>query len=250
MPRVAARRFRRVMFATAVTSTIGLSVFLTTSWAGAASDRTAGVRSRAPHVLVGGSEHRAAATLDVVSGTTSVVVSAGAPAGRLYRVHTPNGSGIRPLATLDGGTLRVAQTADGTRDGVPTIDIQLARGVLWRINLDGGATTETVNMRGGTLSSLSFGAGVSMASVRLPVPVGTLTLRLAGGASQLLVVAPPGPPAHVEAIGGAGAVRLDGVNHTGVAGGSVFSDPAWATAHDRYRIDLTAGVSDFELRRS
>jgi hypothetical protein len=241
---------RRVPLATAIAGTVGLASFLIPSWAGAALHRTAGVRSTGLHVLVGGTSHRSAATVDVVSGTTSVVVTAGAPSGRLYRVHTPVGSGVRPLATLDGGTLRVAQTVDGTHHGVPTIDIQLARGVRWRINLDGGATTETVNMQKGALSSLSFGAGVAMASVRLPAPVGTLTLRLAGGASQLLVVAPPGAPAQVDAVGGASQVRLDGASHTGVAGGSVFSEPAWATAHDRYRFDLTAGVSDFELSRS
>jgi hypothetical protein len=250
MPTVASRRRRRVHLATVISGTGGLAFFLTAGWAGAALNRTAGAHATAAHVLVGGSSHRSAATLDVVDGSTSVVVTAGTPSGRLYRVHTPVGSGIRPLATFDGGTLRVAQTADGTHHGVPTIDIQLARGVRWRINLDGGATTETVDMQRGALSSLSFGAGVAMASVRLPSPVGTLTLRLTGGASQLLVVAPPGAPAQVDAVGGASQIRLDGASHTGVAGGSVFTEPAWAAARDRYRFDLTAGVSDFELSRS
>jgi hypothetical protein len=250
MTPLAAPRRRRAHLAAGSPVTVALAVLLAAGGAGATLTRTAADRSSTSHVLVGGSVHRSAATVDVVSGTTSVVVTAGAPSGRLYRVHTPAGSGIRPLATLDGGTLRVAQIADRPGHGVPTIDIQLARGVRWTINLDGGASTETVNMQRGALSSLSFGAGVSMASVRLPAPVGTLTLRLAGGASQLLVVAPPGTPAQLDVVGGASEVRFDGVSHTGVAGGSVFSEPAWATAPNRYRIDLTAGVSDFELSRT
>lgn len=158
-------------------------------------------------------------------------MSVGTRSGLLYQVRAPAGSGIRPLAAVEGGTLRVGQTADGHHKGVATISIQLARGVRWTINLDGGATTET-------------------ASVRLPAAVGTLTLTLAGGATQLLVVAPSGSPAQVKVVGGASAVTFDGVSHTGVAGGSVFTDPAWANARNRYAVDLLAGVSEFQLSRS
>jgi hypothetical protein len=133
---------------------------------------------------------------------------------------------------------------------VPMIDVELARGVRWTINLDGGATTETVNMTKGSLSSLSFGAGVAMASVRLPAPMGTLTLTLAGGATRLLVVAPSGAPAEVKVVGGASQVSLDGISHTGVAGGSLFADPAWAGSSNRYAIDLLGGVSEFQMSRS
>jgi hypothetical protein len=223
-------------------------VVLWASGAQAAVARNA--RPSHAHILAGGSAHRSAATLDVVNGTTSVEVSAGTRAGFLYQVRTPAGSGIRPLATLDEGTLRVGQTADGGQVGVPTLDIQLARGVRWTVNLDGGATTEAVNMKKGSLASLSFGAGVAQASVRLPEPVGTLTLTLAGGATQLIVVAPSGAPAEVKVVGGASQVSLDGVSHTGVAGGSIFADPAWASSSNRYDVDLLAGVSDFEMSRS
>jgi hypothetical protein len=240
-------RLRSWTGATGVTCLVGL---LGASGAAATEVQSATARLGRPHVLAGGRAHRSAATLDVVSGTTSVEVSAGTPSGQLYRIRTPAGSGIRPLATLDDGVLRVGQTGDGEHNGVPTIDIQLARGVRWTVNLDGGATTETVNMRTGSLSSLSFGAGVAVASVRLPAPLGTLTLTLAGGATQLLVVAPSGEPAQVKAVGGASQISLDGIDHTGVAGGSIFADPGWASSYNRYAIDLLAGVSEFQMTRS
>jgi hypothetical protein len=227
-----------------------LALFACASGTSATLRQTANALSGHGHVLVGGSAHRGTATLDVVSGTTSLEVSSGTRPDVLYQVRTPAGSGIRPLATLDGGSLRVGQTDDGHRKGVPTIDIRLARGVRWTINLDGGATTVAVNMEKGSLASLSFVAGVSMASVTLPPPVGTLTLTLGGGATQLLVVAPSGAPAQVKAIGGASQVSLYGVRHTGVAGGSVFTDPTWAGVDNRYDIDLVSGVSDFGLSRS
>jgi hypothetical protein len=247
MPVLEPYRLRRFRHWTAV-ATCAACIVLRASGAEATLARSA--RPDRGHILVGGSAHRSAATLDVVSGTTSVEVSAGTRLGLLYRLRTPAGSGIRPLATLDDGTLRVGQTADGEHVGVPTLDIQLARGVRWTVNLDGGATTENVNMMKGSLTSLSFGAGVARASVRLPAPVGTLTLTLAGGATELTVVAPSGAPAEVKVVGGASQVNLDGVSHTVVAGGSIFTDPAWASSYDRYDIDLLAGVSDFEMSRS
>jgi hypothetical protein len=229
---------------------VGLTaILLPLGGAAAAQRRAVAARVGAAHVRRGGSDHRSTATLDVVGGATSVVVSAGAPSGLLYRVGTPAGSGIRPLVTLEAGTLQVSQTSDGTPRGISKIDIGLARNVRWTIDLDGGATTESVDMARGSLRSLTFSAGVTRASVQLSAPVGTFTLTLTGGASQLLVVAPPGAPAQVDAAGGASTVKLDGAVHVGVAGGSIFTDPGWATSHNRYTIDLTAGVSDFEMSR-
>jgi hypothetical protein len=126
---------RRFHVRTAATSAACLVAVLLANGAGAALSSSARARPARSHVLAGGSAHRSAATLDVVSGTTSVEVTAGTRSGLLYRVRTPAGSGVRPLATLDDGTLRVGQAADGTHAGVPVIDIQLARGVRWTINL-------------------------------------------------------------------------------------------------------------------
>jgi hypothetical protein len=178
------------------------------------------------------------------------VSSARAVRGPLYRVSTPAGSGIRPLVSQTGATVQVGQTGTSPGTGIPSLDIVVARRVRWTIDLDGGATRESVDMGGGSLSSLDFGAGVSMASVQLPAPVGTQVLTLAGGASQLDVTAPPGAPAQVQAVGGASQVFLDGSDHTGVAGGSVFTDPGWSGSPNRYAITLASGVSDFRMSRS
>jgi hypothetical protein len=47
--------------------------------------------------------------------------------------------------------------------------------------------------------------------------------------------------------GGAAHVSLDGVTHTGVAVGSVFSSPGWSSAHDRYEIRARGGVSSLAV---
>lgn len=63
-------------------------------------------------------------------------------------------------------------------------------------------------------------------------------------------MAPSGAPAEVKVVGGASQVSLDGTSHTGVAGGSVYADRAWASSDNRYTIDLVAGVSQFQMSRS
>jgi hypothetical protein len=203
-----------------------------------------------PHVVQGARGGATTATLDLVNGVTAVTVSAQPLGSDLYRVSTPVGSGIRPLVTRHGRSILIGDSSARQTTQVPSIIVELARGVRWSIELDGGATTETVNMRHGSMSSLDFGAGVSRASVQLPTAVGIETVTLAGGASQLVIVAPPGPPAKVDAVGGASRLVLDGVQHTGVAGGSVFADPDWASSTNRYAIELTSGVSDFRMSRS
>jgi hypothetical protein len=68
-------------------------------------------------------------------------------------------------------------------------------------------------------------------------------VRLAGGASQFLVSLPSGVQARVTAAGGAGTVSLEGADHIGVAGGSVFTTPGWAAGAAGFDVDATAGAA-------
>jgi hypothetical protein len=47
----------------------------------------------------------------------------------------------------------------------------------------------------------------------------------------------------VTAVGGAGEVSLEGQDHVGVAGGSVFTTPGWAAGGSGFDIDATAGAA-------
>src|SRR5580698_9624013 len=97
------RRFRSWAVVATGVACLGVSQ---ADGAGATLSGNADSHAARGHVLTGGRARRSTATLAVVSGTTSVQVSSGTRSGFLYRVSTPAGSGIRPLATLDNGTLR------------------------------------------------------------------------------------------------------------------------------------------------
>jgi hypothetical protein len=70
-----------------------------------------------------------------------------------------------------------------------------------------------------------------------------VTVKLAGGASQFLLSVPGGVPVRVTAGGGAGEVSVEGQDHTGVAGGSVFTAQGWAPGISGFDIDATSGAS-------
>jgi hypothetical protein len=202
------------------------------------------------HVLTGPTRSQSAETLDVTSGAQTVHVEVGHIGGALFRVETSSHSGLRPVARFAGSTLRVAQASSGHGSGPDILTVLLSPGVRWTINLNGGSSQASVDLVGGALTTLSFGKGVSTATVRLPAPVGSEMVRLLGGATSLSIVAPSKAPARVTAGGGASQVVFEGVRHVGVAGGTVFDDTAWATAINRYTIDLASGVSVFRFSRT
>jgi hypothetical protein len=99
----------------------------------------------------------------------------------------------------------------------------------------------------GQLRGADFAAGSSRITMRLPRPRGTVTIMLAGGASQVSLATPAGVPARLRLDGGASTATLGGRNYTGIAGGTVLTGPGWTSAVDRYDIDAPAGVSTISV---
>jgi len=216
-----------------------------------ADGRQAGVtRPSAPaHVVTGLIGARRQAELDLVSGATAVVVETADLDGGLYRASTPDNANQAPAVTVDGDKVEVGMASTG-QSGPTTVHIVLSSRVTWRIHLDGGATEETVNLSGATLAELDFGAGSSRIEATLPRPVGMVPVRMTGGASSFALHVPAGVATQVRFDGGAGSATIDGTDHSGLAGGTVFSAPGWAAAANRYDIDNTAGVSNLTLDRA
>jgi hypothetical protein len=188
-----------------------------------------------------------AATLDLTSGATTVTVEVTNVAGALLRVSTPATSGQRPTIALSGDGVADVGLASIGSGGSSAIDITLAPGIAWSIDLDGGATVENIDMRGGVLARLDLTAGVSQATIALPSRTGTQLIHEVGGASEIELRTSSAAATKVAVIGGAGRVRLGGVSHSGVAGGTTYSSPGYRTAPSRVDLELTGGVSDVDV---
>lgn len=191
---------------------------------------------------------RSRATLEVLTGTAALTIGTAdfGAGGALLRVSTPAGGPPPHLRATDvGGTARPDQAAvvELSAPGASQVTVTLNTAVGWRLILGGGTTRTTADLRGGQVTGIAFTAGSSVISLALPRPRGRVPVQLAGGASQFLLSLPEGVPARVTAAGGAGEASLEGQDHVGVAGGSVFTTPGWSGRAPGFDIDATAGAS-------
>ena len=203
------------------------------------------------HVVSMSTAGRTSAALEVTAGTRVLKVSVGKLGGTLLRVSTPDDAPVRPV--LSGSRLIVlsltgAAAAPGQGSGY-AVKVVLNSAVTWSLDLAGGTQRTEADLRGGKVGGIAVTAGSDILDVSLPKPAGTLPFLLAGGASQFLLSLPGGVPAQVTVGGGASFVSVDDQNLIGVAGGTVLTQPGWATATSRFDIDATSGFSRLTVSR-
>jgi hypothetical protein len=199
-----------------------------------------------PHAATLAADERPNATLDVLTGTTALkigVANFGA-SGALLRVSTPKGDPPPHLRETTGAAQPGQDTVvDLSAPGASAVTVTLNAAMSWRLVLGGGTSRTAVDLRGAQVTGVALTAGADVISLTLPRPRGRVPVRLAGGASQFLLSLPGGAPARVTAAGGAGEVSLEGQDHVGVGGGSVFTTPGWTPDGPGYDIDATAGAA-------
>jgi hypothetical protein len=202
--------------------------------------------SHTVRMAAGGRTH---ASLDVLTGTTVLTIGTAnfGPGGALLTVTTPVGTQVPQLSASDPEGAGNPTLVDLSAPNSPAVTVTLNSGVSWQIDLDGGASRTDVDLRGGQLSGIAFNAGSNLVTLALPQPHGSVPVQMIGGASDFQLSLPTGVPARVTAGGGASEVSLEGQQHTGVEGGSVFATAGWAPGVTGFDIDATAGVSQITV---
>lgn len=189
------------------------------------------------------------ATFSLVNGADVVRVTVGDLGTDLFEVNTPAESKVTPKVDVDGLSV-VSGLRDTGLSGPALVTVVLSNKVRWVVRLNGGASDQTVDLKGGPGGDVDFSAGTTRAEVSLPAARGTQRVVLGGGASQLLVNLTGAAPVRVAAKDGAGEVTVDGQTTSGVPGGATYTAPGWDTAADRFDIDATSGVSSVTVARS
>jgi hypothetical protein len=188
------------------------------------------------------------AGLDLESGVTAVDVTTADLHGALLTAITPGDAGIVPsLTTEANGIVRVDVPHAAGGRGPARLVVVLDRSVTWSVFLDGGASTERLDLRGTRVNVVNLAAGVSQARVTLPNPTGTDLLRLTGGASKVIIFVPKGSPTGVHLKGGASTVRIGSATHTGVSS-ATYDLHGYAGANDRIDLEIETGVSALTVR--
>ena len=186
------------------------------------------------------------ATLAVVAGAATLTVTAAVIPGGLMRASTPGNSGVRPALVTSGGRVQMDLLTTGLR-GPSAVSIKLSTAVAWQLQFSGGTSQTFLNLSNAEVAGIDFSAGSNLIQMTLPRPVGTATITLAGGASQVDLTTPPGVATRLRLDAGASVATLAGQTHNGLAKGTVLSSPGWAQAESRYDIDAPAGIDDISV---
>lgn len=125
-------------------------------------------------------------------------------------------------------------------------DIALNTSVPWGIELRGGISTWSADLRAIQLQSIEVRGGASKIDLQLPAPVGRVPIEIKGGISDVSIVRPAGTATQLEVRGGIGDVTLDGQTLKGSGRLSVETTGA-GSARDRYEIEVAGGAAKLEV---
>jgi hypothetical protein len=183
-------------------------------------------------------DNRNRAGFELLAGATSVHVTIGELGDDLYRISTPDDSGIRPSPTItdDDVKLQVSKDGDGTGG---EIEVVLAAKVRWQLRFSGYAEKQVIDVSGGQVSGIEMVAGAKQVNLTLARPTGTVPLKINGAVDNLVLRSPADNPMRIKLNGGAQTVVAGSRTLKDMVAGSTLTPKGWKTT-DRY--DVTAGA--------
>ena len=184
--------------------------------------------------------------LQFTRGAANVTLRAHSSMGDLYRARF---DGPPPEVHAQDGavTIRYPRTFHPFDWRKRTAEVTLNGAIPWEIRVRGGASRLDADLSRLRLSFFEVAGGASRVELRLPKPSGTVHLRVGGGASNVTIRRPEGVAARVR--GGSGATKLSlDEQHFGAIGGETrLENPDYATAVDRYEIEVRSGASNLTV---
>ena len=194
-----------------------------------------------------------------VSGAPNIIVRGDASLADLYKARF---DGPVPRMRVRDGVVTVAYPRFGWFDWRAQIadqnvevsahwrkdrgDIALNPAVPWTVELRGGASRLSADLRALRLVSFEMKGGASKIELQLPQPAGIVPIRITGGMTRLQIQRPAGVAAGLEVRGGMSEVTVDGESFKG-AGQLSLQTPGAAGSADRYEIEVTGGVSKLSI---
>jgi hypothetical protein len=157
-----------------------------------------------------------------------------------------------PAVAVRGGAvnIRYPRSRVDERFSVRTAsraEVALNATIPWEIEVRGGASRLLADLLDARLRALVIEGGVGRVEVVLPVPVGTVSVVVRGGASNLAIHRPAGVPARLCVEGGVTHLRFDD-RRVGAAGKRVdLRGPGYDDATDRYEVEVAGGANNLSV---
>jgi len=121
--------------------------------------------------------------------------------------------------------------------------IVLNGSIPWAVELRGGVSTWSGDLRDVPLQSFELKGGASELELRLGQPAGIVPIRVYGAVNRLTVERPLGVACGLEVRGGVNEIEVDGEVHLGGAGTLSLQSPGAASNPNRYEIDIKGGAN-------
>jgi TetR/AcrR family transcriptional regulator, tetracycline repressor protein len=185
-------------------------------------------------------ERLARGHLIVERGAVDLTIRADASLTTLYQLTC---EGRPPEMEVREGTVRIRR-AYGRRS---SCDLTLAGSLMWEIDIEGGALRFTADLRHLRLASLRIAGGVDRTTLQLPQAAGTIPARIDGGAHKLRVERPSTSAIHLRLNRASSHITLDGLRLSAVGPGTDLESPDYATASERYNLEIGGGVSELSI---
>ncbi len=147
-----------------------------------------------------------------------------------------------PRIRVNAGTVNLAFPGlwhPGTGRG----QVTLSGAIPWALDIRGGAAEMDLELSSLALTEMTMTGGASKVDFRLSRPVGTVPLRIRGGASRVTIRRPAGVPVRVRVTGGLSRLTLDSRRLASSGAGTVRDTPGYEAAVDRYELSVEGGAS-------
>lgn len=185
--------------------------------------------------------------LEFASGADKVSLQSDpALTGDLYRAHF---TGPAPTIQVKDGTItihyRLSLSPKSWRGR--SAEVRLNASIPWEIAIRGGTSNVQADLSGLNLSALELSGGASHVTISLPMPIGTVPVRVSGGASDITIHRPSAAPARVQIGQGASKVVLDHNRFGAIGGETRWESSGFTDATNRYDIRITGGASKITI---
>jgi hypothetical protein len=186
--------------------------------------------------------------LEFVRGASLVTIGASAAMPDLCRAYF---EGPAPRVMVRDGAVSVQyrrlSLAEWARYallwGRHAAEITLNAAIPWQIEIRGGVSKFSADLREIRLTSFEVRGGASEVVALLPPPSGSVAVRIGGGASNVTLRRPAGAAVGVQVRGGASKLTFDEQHFGAIGGGVRLATPGYSSAADRYEISIAGGAS-------
>jgi hypothetical protein len=158
----------------------------------------------------------------------------------LYQITV---EGRAPEITVEGDVVHIFRRY-GPRGA---LNLTLAGAVRWEIEIRGGVSRLSANLRGLRLASLDIAGGMDHALIQLGPPDSVVPIRVSADTNRLRIERPPTAAVRARLNRGGSQVTLDGVHLGSVGSGTELESPNYAAARDRYDVAIGGASAHLTL---